>query len=450
MSKRISILGAGESGLGAALLAQKKGLLPFVSDRGSISEPARKEMDQARIPWEQGKHSEDRLLDADEIVKSPGIPQEAPLVQRALEKGIPVISEIEFAGRYTQAKTVCITGTNGKTTTTALTYHVLKGGGLNVGIAGNIGKSFARVLATEEEREVYVLELSSFQLDNMYRFKADVAVLLNITPDHLDRYGYAMERYVDAKFRIAQNQDASSHFIYNADDPTIKHYLNAHTLAATPWALSLEKGPEHLTPNCAYIEDKNLKINTLNHLFTMKLQELALQGKHNLVNSMAAGVTGRIFELRKELVRDSLTNFENLEHRLETVAKVNDVVFINDSKATNVNSTWYAIESIDKPIIWIAGGVDKGNDYSDLLPLVKQKVKALICLGTDNSKLIESFGGHVPVILEAGSAREAVQAAYDLAYAGEVVLLSPACASFDLFQNYEDRGQQFKKAVRAL
>jgi UDP-N-acetylmuramoylalanine--D-glutamate ligase len=443
------ILGAGESGVGAALLGQKLGMRTFVSDRGEIQSRFADELQANNLAFEAGQHTESTVLGADLIIKSPGIPETAPLVVAARAKGIPVISEIEFAGKQTQAKKICITGTNGKTTTTALTYHVLKHGGMDVAVGGNIGKSFARLLATEPERAAYVLELSSFQLDGMFDFTADVAILLNITPDHLDRYGYVLDNYIASKFRIIRNQTSDHHFIYNADDPLMAPMLKGLTLPMNCYPISTS--PSTPMPKLgAGVTETEFTIHTLNTPFTMKIQELALQGKHNLFNSMAAGVTSRIFELRKELVRDSLSNFENLEHRLEFVAKVNDITFINDSKATNVNSTWYALESMDKPVIWIAGGVDKGNDYEDLLPLVKQKVKALICLGADNSKLIAAFDGKVPVIQEARSAKDAVEKAYELALAGEVVLLSPACASFDLFENYEDRGQQFKLSVRRL
>ncbi len=444
------ILGAGESGVGAALLAQQKGIPVFVSERGEVASARQGEMKHAGIAYESGGHSTDRILEAEEVVKSPGIPDSAPLVRALRDKGVPVISEIEFAARFSKAHMVCITGTNGKTTTTALTHHCLISGGLKAGLAGNIGPSLARYLYTHGDRDVFVLELSSFQLDGLVDFKADVAVLLNITPDHLDRYDNDFSQYIASKFGILRNQTAADHFIYNADDPAIQNYLSAHPLAMQSYPVSTSRSLEALGGIGAGINQNELSINTHNQTFTMKIQELALQGKHNLFNSMAAGVTSRIFELRKDLVRDSLANFENLEHRLEFVAKVNDVTFINDSKATNVNSTWYAIESMDKPTVWIAGGVDKGNDYDDLLDLVNEKVKAIICLGVDNSKLRAAFSGIMPTIIEVQSADEAVKVAYELAHAGDAVLLSPACASFDLFENYEDRGQQFKAAVRRL
>lgn len=450
MKNELVILGAGESGTGAAMLAAREGIPVFVSDAGAIAPARRDELIAAGIDFEEGGHDSGRILAAGEIIKSPGIPNHAPLVTELLKRGTPVVDELEFAARFTNAKHICITGTNGKTTTTALTHHVLQQGGLNVGMAGNIGTSLARAVASGPVRDYYVLELSSFQLDGLADFRAYVAILLNITPDHLDRYNYRFEEYIASKFRITRNQQESDHFIYNADDPVIAAQLITAHKTAQRWPVSTSQTLEALGGYGAGTDQNTFSIHTQNQLFTMKLQDLALQGKHNLVNSMAAGVTSRIFELRKELVRESLSNFENLEHRLEFVARVNDVTFINDSKATNVNSTWYAIESMDRPTIWIAGGVDKGNDYEDLIPLVRAKVKALICLGTDNSKLREAFGDVVPHITEVTSAEDAVNAAYELAHAGDTVLLSPACASFDLFENYEDRGQQFKGAVRRL
>lgn len=449
-TRELVILGAGESGVGAALLAQQKGVPVFVSDQGVISSARQGELQQAGIAFESGQHDTERILEAEEVVKSPGIPDTAPLILALRKKGISVISEIEFAARYSNAHMVCITGTNGKTTTTALTHHCLVEGGLKAGLAGNIGPSLARYLYTHGDADVFVLELSSFQLDGLVEFKADVAILLNITPDHLDRYNNDFSQYVASKFGILSNQTATDHFIYNADDPAIQAHLATLELTAQKYPVSTSRSLDELGGIGAGVNTNELSINTHNQTFTMKIQELALQGKHNLFNSMAAGVTSRIFELRKELVRDSLANFENLEHRLEFVAKVNDVTFINDSKATNVNSTWYAIESMDKPTVWIAGGVDKGNDYDDLTELVREKVKAIICLGTDNSKLKKAFAGIIPTIIEVKSANEAVNVAYELAHAGDTVLLSPACASFDLFENYEDRGHQFKSAVRRL
>lgn len=449
MAARLTILGGGESGIGAAILGQRHGFNVFVSDLGQITDVRKTELTNLGIDFESGMHTEKRILESDLIIKSPGIPDKAPLIKKLKEQGTPIISEIEFAGRYTQAKIVAITGSNGKTTTTLLTYHILKNAGLNVGLAGNIGKSFARSVA-DDQFDIYVLELSSFQLDGMFDFKADIAILLNITPDHLDRYEYQFENYIASKFRIIQNQTENDVLIANADDPVIQNELKKRMLKQQYYPVSTLQTLENLGGKGAGIYQDQIQINTQNELFIMKIQELALQGKHNLFNSMAAGVTSRLFDLRKEMVRDSLMNFENVEHRLEFVAKVHGITFINDSKATNINSTWYALESVDKPVIWIAGGVDKGNDYTELYELVQHKVKAIICLGTDNSKLIEAFTGKVDQIVEAASADEAVRQAYDLGYDGDTVLLSPACASFDLFENYEDRGQQFKAAVRSL
>jgi UDP-N-acetylmuramoylalanine--D-glutamate ligase len=444
MAKRIAILGAGESGVGAAILAQKKGFEVFVSDKGNIAQKFKDVLSQYNIQWEEGKHSEDLILNSDEVIKSPGIPEKAELIKKLRAKNISVISEIEFAGRYTNAKKICITGSNGKTTTTLLIYHILKKAGLNVGLAGNVGASFARKVA-EENHDVYVLELSSFQLDDMYEFKADIAILLNITPDHLDRYEYDMNKYIDAKFRIIQNQTQEDAFIYCADDENVVNTLQNKGIKAHPYPFSIKMNIEE----GAHLENKNLIIN-INDPLSMSIQELALQGNHNVYNSMAAGIAAKLLEIRKELIRESLTDFVNVEHRLEFVAKVGGIEFINDSKATNVNSTWYALESMENPTVWIAGGVDKGNDYAALLPIVKDKVKALICLGTDNSKLLAAFKDHIPVIEEASSALEAVSKAYRAGKKGDTVLLSPACASFDLFENYEDRGKQFKMAVREL
>ena len=448
MAALVCILGAGESGVGSAILAKSKGFQVWVSDFGKIKPAYEQELTDKRIDFEQGTHTMSKMDSAELIIKSPGIPDDAQIVKSFQEKGIPVISEIEFAGRYTDAKKVCITGSNGKTTTTLLTYHMLKNGGLNVGLAGNIGQSFARQVA-EDDKDVYVLEISSFQLDGMYEFKADVAVLLNITPDHLDRYEYKMENYVNSKFRIVQNLTENDHFIFGADDEHIKAGIAARKIIAKAYPVRTNTNSEPVDQG-AYSDQNKLYINTQKKQFSMKIQELALQGRHNLSNSMAAGVTGRIFDLRKEVVRDSLTNFENIEHRLETVSKVNGVTFVNDSKATNINSTWYALESINKPIIWIVGGVDKGNDYSELYEMVDEKVKAVICLGTDNKKLRAAFTGRVEQVAETQSADEAVRMAYDLSHEGDTVLLSPACASFDLFQDYEDRGRKFKAAVKRL
>lgn len=444
--KRLVILGGGESGVGTAILAQKKGYNVFLSDKGKIKDKYKNVLSNNGIEWEEEKHTEELILNANEIVKSPGIPETADLIKKLKAKGTSVISEIEFAGRYTNAKKICITGSNGKTTTTLLTYHILKNAGLNVGLAGNIGKSFALQVA-ENDFEYYVLELSSFQLDGMYEFKADIAILLNITPDHMDRYDYKIENYANSKFRIIQNQTALDAFIYCADDEITIQTIKNKNIKAQQFPISIKQKVEL----GAYLENNQIIINTnnTNPLF-MTIQELALQGKHNLYNSMAAGVASKLVEIRKEAIRESLSDFHNIEHRLEIVGNVHGIEFINDSKATNVNSTWYALESMNNPVILILGGVDKGNDYSMLNDLIKQKVKAIICLGSDNKKIIKAFSGFVDTILEAGSAKEAVAQSYKIGKKGDTVLLSPACASFDLFENYEDRGNQFKHAVKAL
>lgn len=446
VKRHIAILGAGESGVGAAVLAKKQGWEVFVSDFGKVKPSFEKELDDLGVKWEQGQHTMEEVLKADLVIKSPGIPDTVPVIKSIKDKGIKVVSEIEFAGYYSDAKTICITGSNGKTTTAMLTYHLLKKGGVNVGLAGNIGESFAKQVANDEvKRDWYVLELSSFQLDDMYEFKADIAMLLNITPDHLDRYDYKMENYAASKFRIIQNQTEADWFIYNADDPVITGRINKQTPAA-------KQAPFSLTKEIAlggHANSKQLTIN-INDQLTMGIHELALKGKHNTQNSLASGIASRILEIRKESVRESLSDFVNVEHRLEFVAKVHGIEFINDSKATNVNSTWFALESMERPTVWIVGGVDKGNDYSELDPLVADKVKAIICLGKDNSKIIQAFTGKVETIVEASSAVEAVAYGYRLAKKDETVLLSPACASFDLFENYEERGNEFKKAVKLL
>ncbi len=421
----------------------------FLSDRGTLRHEFRDILEQRGIAYEEGTHSEERILSSHEVIKSPGIPGTAPLIRSLREKDIPVISEIEFAARYTTAKKICITGSNGKTTTTLLTYHILKNAGLNVGLAGNVGKSFALQVA-EHSFDYYVLELSSFQLDDMYDFRAEIAILTNITPDHLDRYEYKLDNYVDSKFRILRNQQAEDAFIYNLDDPETAAGLRRHTTPARLFPFTISGSPLPDGHEGAFVHDTFFTINTYQNPLTMKITELALQGKHNLANSMAAGVAGRILDLRKEVVRESLENFENIEHRLEHVARVHGITFINDSKATNVNSTWYALESMDRPVIWIAGGQDKGNDYNELMDLVRLKVKAIICMTKDSSKIRNAFGGVVDTIVDTGGAEQAVRVAYDLGREGDIVLLSPACASFDLFENYEDRGRQFKSAVRSL
>lgn len=447
MSKRIVILGSGESGVGSAILAQARGFDVFVSDKGLIAEKYKAVLQEKQIPFEEGQHTEALVLNAAEIIKSPGIPDKAELVKKAKEKHIPVISEIEFAGRYTNAKKICITGSNGKTTTTLLTYHILKKAGYNVGLGGNVGKSFAWQVATEQF-DYYVLELSSFQLDGMFNFKADIAILLNITPDHLDRYDYKFENYAFSKFRITQNQSGEDFFIYCADDKVIEAYMKQLDIKAQKVPFSIK---EEIEGPGAYLNDETqITLNYNPKPLIMTIEQLALQGKHNVYNSMAAGLAASIVDIRKDIIRESLEDFENAEHRLEFVASINGIEFINDSKATNVNSAWYALESMQKSVVWIVGGQDKGNDYNELLDLVKEKVKAIVCLGVDNAKIINAFKGVVDTIVETQSALEAVTTSYKLGKKGDVVLLSPACASFDLFQNYEDRGMQFKRAVRSL
>jgi len=443
-NKHIVILGAGESGVGAAILAKKQEWNVFVSDAGKIKADYKTELDNNQIEWEENTHSTDRIFQAKLIVKSPGIPETTDLMRALRNKQVKIISEIEFAGYYTRGKSICVTGSNGKTTTTMLTHHILKKAGWDVGLAGNVGKSFAKQVA-EGDHDWYVLELSSFQLDDMFDFKADIGILTNITPDHLDRYENQMQKYVDSKFRILNNQNHEDWFIYNYDDPIIREELSKRKLSMNLAPFSLK---EEIKVG-AYAVNNQLIINIKDQL-TMSIHELALKGKHNTQNSLAAGIAARIVEIRKSIVRESLEDFENVEHRLEFVAKVNGIEFINDSKATNINSTWYALETMENPVVWVMGGVDKGNDYSELSNLVKDKVKAIICLGIDNQKIIKAFGHLVETIVEVGSATEAVAYAYRLAKKNETVLLSPACASFDLFENYEDRGNQFKQAVRKL
>ncbi len=443
--KRIVVLGAGESGAGAAVLAKVKGFDVFVSDMSKIGDKYKELLNRYEIAWEEGAHTEALILNADEVVKSPGIPDKAPIIQALKRKAIPIISEIEFAGRYTQAKMICITGSNGKTTTTLLTYHILKDAGLNVGLAGNVGKSLALQVATENF-DYYVIELSSFQLDNMYDFKANIAVLLNITPDHLDRYDYKMENYVDAKFRITQNQTGTDAFIYWNDDPVIARKLGEMHLQSQCYPFS----EEHEEGAKAYTDNHELIIETPDGVFTMNEDDLSLHGRHNLYNSMAAGISARLLDIRKEDIRKALSNFESVEHRLEPVATVRGVQFINDSKATNVNSCWYALESMKTKVVLILGGKDKGNDYSEIEQLVKDKVSAIVCMGVDNTKLHAFFDDKVASICDAGSMKEAVDKAFAAAKPGDTVLLSPCCASFDLFKSYEDRGCQFKDCVKAL
>ena len=446
--KLMVVLGAGESGVGTALLAQKKGYAVFVSDYGKIADKYKAVLDEHKIEWEEGHHTLEKILTATEVMKSPGIPEKAPVVKALHEHNIPIVSEIEFAGRYTNAKMICITGSNGKTTTTLLTYEILKRAGLNVGLGGNVGKSFAWQVA-DCNFDYYVLELSSFQLDNMYKFKADVAILMNVTPDHLDRYEYKFENYLNSKFRIIQNMDKNGYFIYCDDDPATLEKLATLT-PETNW---VPFSIEHSVACGADLTDNgqtfNIHLNTIND-FTMNINDLSLSGKHNTYNSMAAAVAANVLNIRKETIRECLTSFKGVEHRLEPVLKVHQIEFINDSKATNVNSAWYALESMKRPTIWIVGGTDKGNDYSTLIPLVKQKVKAIICLGVDNSKIHAAFDGIVEHIVDTQSMEQAVKSAYYMGTDGDVVLLSPCCASFDLFENYEDRGRQFKAAVRNL
>ena len=438
-------MGGGESGAGAAVLAKVKGFDVFLSDKGRIGEKYKDMLREWDIPFEEGEHTESMILNADEVIKSPGIPLTAPVVEKISQAGIGIISEIEFAGRYDKSRKICITGSNGKTTTTSLIYYLLKNAGLNVGLGGNIGKSYAYQVATESH-DIYVLELSSFQLDNMYDFKANIAVLLNITPDHLDRYDYKMENYVNAKFRIIRNQTEDDAFIYWNDDPVINEKLSTLTLQSQryPFAETHEPGTQ------AYTDHGELTFDTPEEKLTMKADELSLHGRHNLYNSMAAGLSACLLNVKKETIRKALSDFESVEHRLERVASVRGVQFINDSKATNVNSCWYALESMKTPVVLILGGKDKGNDYTEIEQLVRDKVKALVFLGVDNSKLHAFFEGKVPYITEARSMKEAVDKSYALASPGDTVLLSPCCASFDLFKSYEDRGDQFKACVRAL
>ncbi len=448
MMKRIVILGCGESGTGAAMLAKKQGFDVFVSDKGLIPDNFKQELNTIGVPFEEGHHTIELILNADEIIKSPGIPDDTSLLIEARQKGIAIINELEFAARYTQAKIIGITGTNGKTTTTKLVYHLLKNAGLDVAVGGNIGISLARLLA-ERDYQYLVLEISSFQLDNMYHFKADIAVLCNVTSDHLDRYQYNLQNYVDAKFRITQNQTEKDVFIYCAEDELTMNNISKQIINAKqiPFAYDKELAIGSHVKNGQIIS--NITTKNLNP-FTMYINELALKGRHNAYNSMAAAIIGQVLNIRKESIRESLISFQHVEHRLESVTTSGGIEYINDSKATNVNSTWYALESMEKPTIWIAGGVDKGNDYSLLKEMVKEKVRIIVCLGLDNRKLHDAFGSDVDMIINTTSMSEAVHVAKQMAKKGEAVLLSPACASFDLFKNYEDRGRQFKKAVRKL
>lgn len=444
MNKRLVVLGGGESGVGTALLAKAKGYEVFVSDKGKIKDKYRQVLINNEIEWEDETHSESKILNADIVMKSPGIPDKAPLVKLIRDKGIQVVSEIEFASKFTKATIVGITGSNGKTTTSTLTHYILKQE-LNVGLGGNIGDSFAKQVL-EHDYPNYVLEISSFQLDDIETFKPKIAVLLNVTPDHLDRYDYKFENYIASKFRIAENQTKEDYLIYDADDEVITNWLKAHPVQSTLLPFSITKKIE----KGAYLEEEKMIIAIDNNQIHMSTNNLALEGKHNIKNAMAASTVAHLLKIRKQTIRESLESFQGVEHRLEQVLKINKVQYINDSKATNVNATYYALESMDAPTIWIVGGVDKGNNYEELFAFVNEKVKAIICLGVDNEKLIDTFGGMVDTMVETQNMSDAVKMAYKLSESGDNVLLSPACASFDLFENYEDRGRQFKEAVRNL
>lgn len=444
--QRIVILGGGESGVGSAVLAKLKGFEVFLSDNGEIKEDGKELLRKYNIDFEEGGHSAEKIVSADEVIKSPGIPDTAPLILSLKEKGVRVISEIEFAGRYDKSIKICITGSNGKTTTTSLIYFMLKNAGLNVGLAGNIGQSYAYQVATEHF-DFYVLEISSFQLDGMYDFKADIAILMNITPDHLDRYDFKMQNYINSKFRITRNMKKEDCFIFCADDPVTTEELEKIVLKARMLPFSQEKTVEK---EGAYVQDEMMHVKYGDDEYSIYLKELALSGKHNLYNSMAAAIAAKAIKIDKKIIRKSLMSFQGVEHRMEKVLKIKNVLYINDSKATNVNSSWYALDSMTTPVVWIAGGKDKGNDYAPLYDLVKKKVRVLICMGLHNEKLHENFAGKVDIIIDVQSAEDAVQKAYEYAKPGETVLLSPCCASFDLFKSYEDRGDQFKEAVRAL
>ena len=446
MEKKLVILGAGESGIGAAILARQKGYDVFISDSGTISSSHVSEIEQLGIPFEQGGHSEERILAADEIIKSPGIPEKAPIMKKIRAGNISVISEVEFAYRYIgDSKVIAITGSNGKTTTTALTYHIFKTAGADCALVGNIGYSFARQVANDPKK-IYVAEISSFQLDDIKTFRPQVAVLTNITEDHLDRYEYKIENYINSKFRIVSNQREEDVFIYNLDDELTMKSITNYPINSTKVPVTMSKE----LPQGAYLTNAKMYLKWKSEEIQMSIEDFAIKGKHNQYNSMAASMAATALDIRKEKIREALQTFESLEHRMESVATIKGVEFINDSKATNVNSTWYALESMTKPVILIMGGVDKGNDYNLLKELVSEKVKAIICLGTDNSKIVDAFESIVPLIVNTSNATDAVKTAYHFANKGEVVLLSPACASFDLFKNYEDRGEQFKSAVREL
>jgi len=445
MKEKLVILGAGESGTGAAILAASVGYNVFVSDNSAISQKYKEKLQNNNICYEENSHSYSKILDAAKVIKSPGIPDNVEVITKIKEANIPICSEIEFAAENCKVPIIGITGSNGKTTTTMLIHYILTNEGLNAGLAGNVGKSFAEMIATENH-DLYVIELSSFQLDDIINFNPSISILLNITPDHLDRYNYSFDNYIKSKFRIALNHNSENILIYNADDYSITSNLTKYVKKSQLIPFSIEKELDY--GGC--VKDNNLNINILNNKFIMSINDLALQGKHNQYNSLAAGIAANVLRIRKDVIRESLINFQSVEHRMEKVIKVHGIEFINDSKATNVNSTWYALESMNKPIIWIVGGVDKGNDYSQLSELVKDKVKGIVYLGVENSKLKESFSFFNGPQSEAVTMKDAVKMAYKMAYKGDVVLLSPACASFDLFDNYEDRGVQFKKAIRDL
>nr|WP_315150668.1 UDP-N-acetylmuramoyl-L-alanine--D-glutamate ligase [uncultured Flavobacterium sp.] len=442
---RLVILGGGESGVGTAILGMKQGYDVFVSDFGKIKDSYKEVLIINEIPWEEEKHTEELILNADVVMKSPGIPDKSPIVKKLKSKGVSVISEIEFASAFTNAVCVGITGSNGKTTTTMLTYHVLKAAGLNVGLAGNVGKSFAWQVA-DNNYDFYVIELSSFQLDGILEFKPHIAIITNISPDHLDRYDYKYQNYIDSKFRITMNQTEDDFLIYDANDEAILEWLKNNTVKAKliPFSLTDEYNEG------AYIKNNTMEVKINQEEFAMDTEHISLEGKHNLKNAMAASSVANILKIRKSTIRESMSNFQGVEHRLEKVLKIQNVQYINDSKATNVNSVFFALESMNTPTVWIVGGVDKGNDYHELMSLVREKVKAIICLGVDNKKIIDAFGNVVDIMIEVNSMNEAVKMAQRLSEKGDTVLLSPACASFDLFENYEDRGRQFKQAVKNL
>jgi len=443
--KRLVVLGGGESGVGTAILGLKKGYSVFVSDKGKIKKEYKDVLEHFEIDWEEEKHTEAKILLADVVMKSPGIPDKVPLVKALMSRGIPVLSEIEFATKYTNAKIIGITGSNGKTTTTMLTNHILKGDGLNVGMAGNIGDSYAKMVA-EQDLEYYVLEISSFQLDGIKEFKPHIAVITNITPDHLDRYDYKFDNYIASKFRIAMNQTEEDYLIYDADDEVLVSWLKEHPVKSKLMPFSIQK----LVEEGAFIEDDTIIIRTQEDRIKIMTDSLALEGKHNLKNTMAASTVAKLIGIRKETIRQCVSNFQGAPHRLENVLKIHHVQYINDSKATNVNATYYALDSMKTPTVWIVGGVDKGNEYKELMPLVREKVKAIICLGMDNEKIKETFGNVVDLMVETFAMEEAVKVAYKIAERGDTVLLSPACASFDLFENFEDRGNQFKNCIKNL